>query len=89
MSYALPAKWIGKTPLKNTRVYINAENAHLFSKYLGYDPENTTYTATSYAAGNNGLAPSGIQAPAGAFVGVDYGSYPVPRIITFGIKTDF
>jgi TonB-linked SusC/RagA family outer membrane protein len=89
IGYALPSRWLARTPFKNTRLYINAENVYLFSKYLGYDPENTTYTATSYSAGNNGLAPSGIQAPAGAFVGVDYGSYPVPRVITFGIKTDF
>lgn len=88
VSYTLPAKWLGRSPLKNTRVYINAENVHLFSKYINYDPENTTYNATSYSAGANGLAPSGIQAPSGAFIGVDYGSYPVPRIITFGIKTD-
>ncbi|MBE7169091.1 MAG: TonB-dependent receptor [Williamsia sp.] len=88
ISYSLPVRWTSRTPFKNPRVYINAENVHLFSKYLGYDPENTTYNATSYSAGNTGLAPSGIQAPSGAFVGVDYGSYPVPRIITFGIKTD-
>lgn len=88
ISYALPEKLLARTPLKNTRIYINAENVHLFSKYINYDPENTTYNATNYSAGSNGLAPSGIQAPSGAFIGVDYGSYPVPRIITFGIKTD-
>jgi TonB-dependent starch-binding outer membrane protein SusC len=88
ISYSIPARLLARTPLKNTRVYVNAENVHLFSKYTNYDPENTTYTATSYSAGSNGLAPSGIQAPSGAFIGVDYGSYPVPRIITFGIKTD-
>jgi hypothetical protein len=88
ISYTIPERLLAKTPLKGTRVYINAENVYLFSKYLNYDPENTTYNATSYSAGNNGLAPSGIQAPSGAFIGVDYGSYPVPRMITFGIKTD-
>jgi hypothetical protein len=89
ISYTLPARLLAKTPLKNTRVYINAENIYLFSKYTNYDPENTTYNATSYSAGSNGLAPSGINAPSGAFIGVDYGSYPLPRVITFGIKTDF
>ncbi len=89
ISYTLPSKWLSKTPLKNTRVYVNAENVYLFSDYTNYDPENTTYNATTYSAGSNGLAPSGINAPSGAFIGVDYGSYPLPRIITFGIKTDF
>jgi TonB-dependent starch-binding outer membrane protein SusC len=88
ISYSIPAKLLARTPFKNTRVYINAENVHLFSKYTNYDPENTTYTATSYSAGNSGQAADAAGAASGAFIGVDYGSYPVPRIITFGIKTD-
>jgi TonB-linked SusC/RagA family outer membrane protein len=84
ISYALPANVLGKTPLKNLRVYVNAENVHLFSDYSNYDPENTTYNATSFSPGT-----ATTSFPTGAFVGVDYGSYPVPRIITFGVKADF
>jgi hypothetical protein len=75
---------LGKSPFKNLRVYVNAENVHLFSDYSNYDPENTTYNATSFAPGT-----AATSFPTGAFVGVDYGSYPVPRIITFGVKADF
>ena len=91
ISYTLPSKLLNVTPVKNVRVYINADNVALFSKYTGYDPENTTYSATSYSssgtAPNAGTVSSGI--PSGAMVGIDYGSYPVPRVITFGIKADF
>ena len=88
LSYTLPSSLLAKKPFKTTRVYVNADNAYLWSKYTNYDPENTTYNATSFSGGSNGLNASG-NAPNGAFVGVDYGSYPVPRVITVGIKTDF
>lgn len=88
ISYTLPAKLLAKTPFKNTRIYMNAENVYLFSKYTNYDPENTTYNASNFSAFNNGLNASG-NAPNGAFIGVDYGSYPLPRVISFGLKTDF
>ncbi|WP_460973213.1 SusC/RagA family TonB-linked outer membrane protein [Spirosoma migulaei] len=88
VSYTIPASLLAKTPLKTTRVYVNADNVYLWSKYSNYDPENTTYNATSYSAGSNGLNASG-NAPNGAFIGVDYGSYPIPRVITIGLKTDF
>ncbi len=90
LSYDLPSKWIAKTSIKSARVYINAENVLLFTKYTGYDPENTTYNATNYTttgSSNTGTASSSM--PSGAMLGVDYGSYPIPRVITFGVKLEF
>ncbi|QJD98483.1 TonB-dependent receptor [Mucilaginibacter robiniae] len=78
--YTVPQRWVKHTPAKNIRVYVNAENVHLWSKYRNFDPENTTYPPTTPASTGN---------PSGAFFGVDYGSYPLPRIITFGAKVDF
>lgn len=88
ISYTIPSSLLARTPLRNTRVYANADNVYLWSKYIGYDPENTTYNATNYSGNSNGLNASG-NAPNGAFIGVDYGSYPIPRVITIGLKTDF
>lgn len=88
ISYTLPARLTSKTPFKVTRVYLNAENVYLWSSYTNYDPENTTYGASNYASGGNGLNASG-NAPNGAFIGVDYGSYPLPRVVTVGVKVDF
>lgn len=91
VSYALPAKVSNKLKISSARVYVNAENVHLFSKYTGYDPENTTYGTTSYSSSMEtaGSYSSGNAPVPGAFQGVDYGSYPLPRVITVGIKADF
>ncbi|MCF0073958.1 TonB-dependent receptor [Dyadobacter sp. CY261] len=91
VSYSLPAKWASKLKTSSARVYVNAENVHLWSKYIGYDPENTTYGTTSYSSSmETSSAYSSGNAPVpGAFQGVDYGSYPLPRVITIGIKADF
>jgi TonB-linked SusC/RagA family outer membrane protein len=86
ISYTLPQEVFRRIPaIKSVRAYVNAENVFLFSKYTNYDPENTTYNATAYAPTSTTAA----TFPTGAFLGVDYGSYPVPRMITFGIKADF
>lgn len=91
ISYGLPAKWAAKLKVAGARVYVNAENVHLWSKYTGYDPENTTYGTTSYSSSmeTSGSYSSGNAPVPGAFQGVDYGSYPLPRVITVGIKADF
>ena len=81
----IPSNLLTRLPVKSARIFMNAENVHLFSKYLNYDPENTTYPATTYSP--TATSASGI--PSGIMLGVDYGSYPVPRIITIGAKFDF
>lgn len=88
LSYTLPQSLFRGVPaLKAVRAYVNAENVFLFSKYTNYDPENTTYNATAYSP--TATAATTAAFPTGAFLGVDYGSYPVPRVITIGIKADF
>lgn len=90
LSYTLPKAWISRSPVKSARLFINAENVHLFSRYRNYDPENSTYSATSYSA-TTATSPnvSTSAIPSGAMLGVDYGSYPMPRIITFGARFGF
>ncbi len=91
LSYNIPQQVLHKTPFHNLRIYLNADNVKLFSKYTGYDPENTTYKATNYSAGtvaaNTGVSVSSL--PSGSMLGVDYGSYPLPMVVTFGLKTSF
>jgi len=93
ISYTIPSFITQKIHLKTARVYVNAENVYLWSKYTNYDPENTTYNASNFSGEANGNSSSGLNAsgnaPNGAFIGVDYGSYPIPRVITIGAKIDF
>jgi TonB-dependent starch-binding outer membrane protein SusC len=86
-SYMLPEKFFKKLPIKGARIYVNAENVHVFSKYVGFDPENSTYSVgTSSVPGANGGAST--NSP-GLLLGADYGAYPIPMMVTFGAKIDF
>ena len=40
MGYTLPKTMIDKVGIKMLRVYANAFNPFIFSKYIGWDPEN-------------------------------------------------
>jgi TonB-linked SusC/RagA family outer membrane protein len=82
LSYSFPQGITARTPFKSMRVYVNAENVHVFSKYIGYDPENSTYSTGTDAASSNTTFPPGLM------MGADYGSYPIPLTITFGVKLD-
>jgi TonB-linked SusC/RagA family outer membrane protein len=82
LSYTLPRTVTSKLSFKSMRVYVNAENVHVFSKYIGYDPENSIYSTGTDAATSNTPFPPGLM------VGADYGSYPIPLTVTFGIKAD-
>lgn len=87
IAYALPQTILKKSPAKNIRVYANAENVYVFSDYVGYDPENSTYSVgTSSVPGANGGSATN---PPGLLLGADYGAYPIPLILTFGVKMDF
>ena len=39
LGYTLPSVWLAKTKLSRVRIYGNAQNAFMFTKYSGYDPE--------------------------------------------------
>ena len=41
--YTLGSKALSWSPFSSAKFYINAENLYIFSSYIGYDPENSTY----------------------------------------------
>lgn len=87
LSYNISDKLLKRTPIKSARVYFNAENLYVFSKYVGFDPENSTYSVgTSSQPGANGGSAAN---PPGLLLGADYGAYPIPLIVTFGVKMGF
>lgn len=67
LGYNFPEKLLKKTPFSTARLYVNVDNLHVFSKFVGYDPENSVFT-DALNTGN------------------DYGAYPIPMTITFGVK---
>lgn len=39
LSWQLPSKWLGKTGIKNGRLFVQGQNLLTFTKYVGLDPE--------------------------------------------------
>lgn len=74
LGYTLDAKTIQKLKVKSLRVYATVQNAFVFTKYRGYDPE----VSSNQGGANQGL-----------IYGYDYGSYPQPRIFTAGVNLTF
>lgn len=58
LSYTLPAKWLGRTGVRDARIYLTGTNLLTFTNYEGWDPEvttdflasNTVYGVDFYAA---------------------------------------
>jgi iron complex outermembrane receptor protein len=75
VGYNVPTE--GNGFFKNMRVYVNAQNLFLITKYNGLDPEVST-SAAGYAL-LNGLPTAGI----------DWSAYPRPRVFTLGLNATF
>ncbi|TDS12464.1 SusC/RagA family TonB-linked outer membrane protein [Sphingobacterium paludis] len=74
LGYSLPKDLTDKLRVSKLRAYVTVQNAYVFTKYNGYDPE----VGSSHGGANTGL-----------IYGYDYGSYPQPRIFTAGINLSF
>ncbi|SDK72840.1 TonB-linked outer membrane protein, SusC/RagA family [Catalinimonas alkaloidigena] len=75
LGYTLPASWLEAAHLSQTRVYFSVQNAFTLTNYPGLDPEMGT---NDNDRGQNDLA-----------VGIDWGTYPQPRIYTLGLNLSF
>jgi len=70
LGYTLPKTALDKVKMKSVRLYLQATNLFTMTKYSGLDPEVNTLSNTA-GEGNR--------------MGVDKGSWPTPRQITFGV----
>ena len=70
LGYTLPQSILDKLKMKSVRVYIQATNLFTLTKYRGLDPEVQTLSSTAGTANQ---------------MGVDQGSWPTPRQVTFGL----
>ncbi|MHC8949061.1 SusC/RagA family TonB-linked outer membrane protein [Sphingobacterium hungaricum] len=74
LGYTFPEAFTQNIKVSKLRVYATVQNAFVFTKYKGYDPE----VSSSHGGANTGL-----------IYGYDYGSYPQPRIFTAGVNLSF
>lgn len=75
LSYSMPARWFRNT-ISQAEIYASVENAFIITPYPFGNPAVTNY---GDAHGTGGaLVP-----------GIDFSSYPVPRVFTFGIRLTY
>ena len=65
LGYNLPKSLVEKWKLSNVKLYVNMENVHVFSDYLGYDPEGSTYQSGVMVGFDYGAYPNPFTATAG------------------------
>ncbi|MGZ3750585.1 MAG: SusC/RagA family TonB-linked outer membrane protein [Mucilaginibacter sp.] len=75
LGYKLNKDLLKSMGISSVRVFVSAQNLLTFTKYTGLDPE-------MYMNSNN--AADGPRA-----VGIDWGTYPSARVITFGVNANF
>ncbi|MBP1640108.1 MAG: TonB-linked outer membrane protein, SusC/RagA family [Bacteroidetes bacterium] len=77
LAYNLKNNFLQKCQISSIKLYVTAQNLATFTKYKGYDPELSFGGSSSDASTAN------------AALGIDYGTYPQPRTIIFGMNIDF
>jgi hypothetical protein len=70
LGYTLPQSILGKIKVQTIRLYVQVTNLFTITKYRGLDPE--------YNSGGDNMND-------GMNLGIDQGSWPTPREISFGI----
>ncbi len=71
--YTIPAS-VFNGKISKLRVYTNVQNLYTFTSYPLYNPEVNTGEGDDYMQ----LTP-----------GLDFGTYPIPRVVTFGVNLQF
>ena len=75
LGYTLPTSLRNKIKANTFRIYVQVQNAHVFTKYKGLDPELNGITTSNLAAN--------------AQPGLDNRTNPVPRTYTVGLNLNF
>jgi TonB-linked SusC/RagA family outer membrane protein len=81
LGYNFPDNLVKKIKLSRLRIYAQAQNVFLITKYTGYDPETSTYNAV--------LDNTGKQTNSNFTQGVQFYDYPKPRVYLLGINASF
>ncbi|MGF7038933.1 TonB-dependent receptor [Mucilaginibacter lappiensis] len=80
LGYTFPTSVTNKIKLSRLRIYAQAQNLFLITKYTGYDPETSTYNA--------GMS-NGVQTNSNFTQGIQFYDYPKPRTFLLGVNASF
>jgi TonB-dependent starch-binding outer membrane protein SusC len=78
VGYTVPTNVLTKYGIDKLRLYIQGQNIFTITKYSGYDPDVTISNITE---GYNGRRDYSL--------GLDYGRYPTPQSLIFGLNVEF
>ncbi len=78
LGYSIPTENLKRLKISRFMVYCTVENLLTFTKYSGFDPEVSAFSASGQGATNQNTAP-----------GVDFGTYPQSRDFTLGLNITF
>jgi TonB-dependent starch-binding outer membrane protein SusC len=81
IGYTIPTDVLRKANIERFRIYVQAQNLFTATEYTGLDPEITTQEV---GRGNYRDARSDANS-----LGVDYGNFPTPRILSVGVNVTF
>ena len=65
IGYNLPKNMVERMKLSGVKLYVNMENVYVFSDYLGFDPEGSTYQTGVLVGFDYGAYPNPFTATAG------------------------
>lgn len=77
IGYRLPKNFLNSIGMTRARVYFSGQNVFTLTSYSGYNPD---------VLGGSGWATNALNPLS---IGVDTGTYPLPRTIQFGVQIGF
>ena len=82
IGYNFPKSVCEKIKAQALRIYVNGDNLFTLTNYRGFNPEVDQYST-------GGKTSAEKKSNANMMPGFDWGSYPIARIVTFGVKLTF
>jgi len=79
LGYRLPASLLSKAKITSARIYIQGQNLFTITNYQGLDP----------ALGSRGSGNDTGRAQTEQWTNIDYGNYPVARVLMIGLNLSF
>jgi TonB-dependent starch-binding outer membrane protein SusC len=75
LAYRIDEKLLNKIGIGSASVYVSGQNLITITKYKGFDPEVSSFGSAGNSSDNRNVS-----------LGVDYGAYPQPKVLLFGIN---
>lgn len=82
LGYNFPKSFCEKLKISGLRVYVNGDNLFTITNYRGFNPEVDQYSV-------GGKTSAERKSNINMMPGFDWGSYPLARVITTGVKLTF